>query len=109
MQNNERKMTSIFERFLSVWVLLCIVVGIVLVKLAPGFALYLDSMAIYVNDAPVVSIPIAVCLFFMMYPTMLFGISSGAALATVVGVLIEVPVMLMLVRICLKTRHWFNT
>jgi len=40
--------------------------------------------------------------------TMLFGLSSGAALATVVGVLIEVPVMLMLVRICLGTRHWFD-
>jgi ACR3 family arsenite transporter len=41
--------------------------------------------------------------------TMLFGLSSGAALATVVGVLIEVPVMLMLVKICLKTTHWFKT
>jgi ACR3 family arsenite transporter len=40
--------------------------------------------------------------------TMLFGLSSGAALATVVGVLIEVPVMLMLVRICLKTQNWFR-
>jgi len=39
--------------------------------------------------------------------TMLFGLSSGAALATVVGVLIEVPVMLWLVRICLGTRRWF--
>ena len=39
--------------------------------------------------------------------TMLFGISSGAALATVVGVLIEVPVMLMLVGICRRTVHWF--
>ncbi|MBA3065855.1 arsenical-resistance protein, partial [bacterium] len=39
--------------------------------------------------------------------TMIFGLSSGAALATVVGVLIEVPVMLMLVRICRRTRHWF--
>ncbi len=38
---------------------------------------------------------------------MLFGLSSGAALATVVGVLIEVPVMLMLVRVCLKTSRWF--
>ncbi|MBS3970817.1 MAG: ACR3 family arsenite efflux transporter [Clostridia bacterium] len=37
----------------------------------------------------------------------LFGIASGASLATVVGVLIEVPVMLMLVRICSKTKHWF--
>ena len=40
--------------------------------------------------------------------TMLFGLSSGAALATVVGVLIEVPVMLMLVKICLRTTHWFK-
>lgn len=39
---------------------------------------------------------------------MLFGLSSGASLATVVGVLIEVPVMLMLVKICLKTRHFFT-
>jgi len=41
--------------------------------------------------------------------TMLYGLSSGAALATVVGVLIEVPVMLMLVKVCLKTRGWFGT
>jgi ACR3 family arsenite transporter len=40
--------------------------------------------------------------------TMLFGLSSGAALATVVGVLIEVPVMLMLVKICLRTKNWFG-
>jgi ACR3 family arsenite transporter len=40
--------------------------------------------------------------------TMLFGLSSGAALATVVGVLIEVPLMLMLVKICLNTTHWFK-
>ena len=39
---------------------------------------------------------------------MLFGLSSGAALATVVGVLIEVPLMLMLVRFCLKTEHVFE-
>ena len=37
----------------------------------------------------------------------LFGLQSGAALATVVGVLIEVPVMLMLVRIANNTRRWF--
>ena len=67
---NNRKMTSIFERFLTVWVLLCIVGGIILGKIAPGLAQYLDGMAIYVKGAPVVSIPIAVCLFFMMYPIM---------------------------------------
>ena len=40
--------------------------------------------------------------------TMLFGLSSGAALATVVGVLIEVPVMLLLVKICVQTKGWFK-
>jgi ACR3 family arsenite transporter len=40
--------------------------------------------------------------------TMLFGLSSGAALATVVGVLIEVPVMLMLVKFCLGTQGFFK-
>jgi ACR3 family arsenite transporter len=39
--------------------------------------------------------------------TLLFGLGSGAALATVVGVLIEVPVMLLLVRICLRSRARF--
>ena len=67
---NERKMTSIFERYLTIWVGLCIVAGILLGKVAPGLAQTLDGMAIYVNNAPVVSIPIAVCLFFMMYPIM---------------------------------------
>ncbi len=38
----------------------------------------------------------------------LFGLTSGAALATVVGVLVEVPVMLTLVKIANNTRHWFN-
>lgn len=61
---------SFFEKYLSVWVGLCIVVGIVLGKIVPGFAQTLDSMSINVNGAPVVSIPIAVCLFFMMYPIM---------------------------------------
>ena len=67
---SDRKMTSIFERFLSLWVGLCIIAGILLGKIAPGVAQYLDGMAIYVKGAPVVSIPIAICLFFMMYPIM---------------------------------------
>jgi ACR3 family arsenite transporter len=61
---------GVFERYLTVWVLLCIVAGIALGKIAPGAATFLDGLAIYVNEAPVVSIPIALCLFFMMYPIM---------------------------------------
>ncbi len=37
----------------------------------------------------------------------LFGAGSGATLAAVTGMLIEVPLMLILVKICLKTKHWF--
>ncbi len=56
---------SIFEKYLTVWVFLCIIIGIVLGRFAPTVALTLDSLSLYQ-----VSIPIAVCLFFMMYPIM---------------------------------------
>jgi len=56
---------SIFERYLSVWVLLCIAGGISLGKIAPGVATTLNDFSIHQ-----VSIPIAICLFFMMYPIM---------------------------------------
>ncbi|PKN44867.1 MAG: arsenical-resistance protein [Deltaproteobacteria bacterium HGW-Deltaproteobacteria-17] len=59
-----------FEKYLTLWVLLCIGAGIALGKLAPSFALALDGMSIDVDGAPVISIPIAICLFFMMYPIM---------------------------------------
>jgi ACR3 family arsenite transporter len=39
----------------------------------------------------------------------LFGIESGAALATVVGVLVEVPVMLLVVRVVNRTRGWYES
>jgi len=69
-QANEQKGLGFFEKYLTVWVILCILAGILLGKVAPGVARYLDGLAIYVGEAPVVSIPIAVCLFFMMYPIM---------------------------------------
>jgi ACR3 family arsenite transporter len=61
---------GIFERYLTLWVGLCIIIGVILGRLAPGLARSLDGMSIYVEGAPIVSIPIAVCLFFMMYPIM---------------------------------------
>ncbi|MHC4211866.1 MAG: ACR3 family arsenite efflux transporter [Planctomycetota bacterium] len=69
-QAGNSKGLGLFEKYLSIWVLLCIIAGIVLGKLAPQIAQKLDSMAISVNGAPIVSIPIAICLFFMMYPIM---------------------------------------
>ncbi len=56
---------SFFEKYLTLWVFLCILAGIGLGRAFPGVAIALDSMSIYQ-----VSIPIAVCLFFMMYPIM---------------------------------------
>jgi len=67
---NEVRRLTLFEKYLTVWVLFCIGTGIALGKIAPGAAKFLDGLAIYVNEAPVVSIPIAICLFFMMYPIM---------------------------------------
>ena len=59
------KNLSFFERYLSVWVTLCIVGGILLGRAAPEFATSLNEFSIHQ-----VSIPIALCLFFMMYPIM---------------------------------------
>lgn len=70
---------SFFEKYLTLWVALCIVVGIVLGRLFPGLSQSLDAMSIY-N----VSIPIAICLFFMMYPIMVkidFGQAARAVRA----------------------------
>jgi ACR3 family arsenite transporter len=66
----EPKGLGFFEKYLTVWVFLCIGLGILLGRFAPEASKYLDSLSIYIGDAPVVSIPIAVCLFFMMYPIM---------------------------------------
>lgn len=62
--HEERKL-SFFEKYLTFWVVACIGLGILLGKLFPQVALSLDKVAIYQ-----VSIPIAICLFFMMYPIM---------------------------------------
>ncbi len=56
---------NIFEKYLTLWVVLCIGAGILLGRMAPSFAVRLDAMSVYQ-----VSIPIAICLFFMMYPIM---------------------------------------
>ncbi len=61
---------GLFERYLTLWVGLCIVFGILLGQFAPTFAKTLDGMSIVINGAPIISIPIAICLFFMMYPIM---------------------------------------
>jgi len=61
----KQRRLSIFEKYLTGWVLLCMATGIGIGKFAPGIAFKLNALSIY-N----VSIPIAICLFFMMYPIM---------------------------------------
>jgi ACR3 family arsenite transporter len=68
---------TLFERYLTIWVFLCILAGIGLGRLAPDLAKTLDAVSV-----SQVSIPIAICLFFMMYPIMVkidFGevVSAG--------------------------------
>jgi len=80
-----------------------------LVIFALGYALARFMKLSYENAAPTAMIG-ASNHFEVAIATaaMLYGLSSGAALATVVGVLIEVPLMLALVRFCLNTQSWFQ-
>lgn len=48
------------------------------------------------------------CFIWRKTGGLIVGLHSGAALATVVGVLVEVPVMLSLVAISNRTQHWFH-
>jgi ACR3 family arsenite transporter len=59
------KRLNIFEKYLTVWVALCIAGGILLGRFFPQVAVTLDSYSVYE-----ISIPIAIALFFMMYPIM---------------------------------------
>ncbi len=62
----ESKGLGTFEKFLFVWVAICIVIGILLSLYVPGLALAINSLSI-----GQISIPIGICLFLMMYPAML--------------------------------------
>ena len=55
---------GIFEKYLTLWIAICMVVGLLLGRFLPSFGQYLDSMRF-----GHLSVPIGVCLFFMMYPT----------------------------------------
>ena len=57
---------STFERYLAVWVALCMVAGVVLSQTIPGVGAAIDSWQIRG-----ISVPIGICLFLMMYPALL--------------------------------------
>lgn len=105
---------SRFEHYLSLWVFLCIVVGVALGLTLPGLFQAVGHMEVAQVNMPVgllIWVMIVASNFFELAVATaisLFGFESGAALATVVGVLIEVPVMLLVVRVVNRTRGWYE-
>jgi len=66
VENTEQKRSlGIWEKYLTIWVFLCIIAGILLGRLFPGLGVTLSGL-----EVAKVSIPIAICLFFMIYPIM---------------------------------------
>ena len=63
VERREEKL-GFFEKYLTLWIAVCIILGLLLGRFFPEFASYLDSLKV-----AKLSIPIGICLFFMMYPT----------------------------------------
>ena len=68
---SEEVSLGLFEKYLTLWIAICIVIGLLLGRFLPQFGQYLDSLKF-----GQISIPIGICLFLMMYPTVV-GISFG--------------------------------
>ncbi len=65
----ERKLTNVFERYLTLWVAACMVVGVLIGKLAPGFVGAVRSLEF--RQGSQINMPIAVLIWLMIYPMML--------------------------------------
>jgi ACR3 family arsenite transporter len=77
MSNERRVSLGIFEKYLTLWIAVCIVIGLLLGRFLPSFGQYLDSLKF-----AQLSIPIGIGLFFMMYPTVV-GIAFSDVKKTV--------------------------
>ena len=62
----EEKILGTFEKYLAVWVAVCMIIGLVLSQTIPGLSQALNNWQIRG-----ISIPIGICLFLMMYPALL--------------------------------------
>jgi len=67
--NDSEISLGLFEKYLTLWITICIIVGLLLGRFLPQFGRYLDSFKF-----SQISIPIGILLFLMMYPTVV-GIS----------------------------------
>ena len=92
----------------------CIVAGIVFGRLLPGVSRAVGGLEVAHVNPPVgllirVMIGASNCFLLAVAAAIsIFGFASGAALATGVGVLIEMPVMLLVVRVVNRTRPWYD-
>jgi ACR3 family arsenite transporter len=66
LESEKKAGLSKFEKYLYIWIGICIVIGIAISQLVPGIAIAIDAIKI-----GTVSIPIGICLFLMMYPAVL--------------------------------------
>src|SRR4030043_530307 len=64
--NKKEASLGIFEKYLTLWIILCIAAGLLIGRFLPEFGQFVDSLKFRQ-----LSIPIGVLLFFMMYPTVL--------------------------------------
>ena len=64
MTKKERRELGLFEKYLTLWIAICIIIGLLLGRFLPALGQYLDSLKV-----AQLSVPIGVLLFFMMYPT----------------------------------------
>lgn len=65
-ESADKKKIGIFEKLLPLWVVICIVIGVLLSQAVPKISETINSLKI-----GEISIPIGICLFLMMYPAML--------------------------------------
>lgn len=63
---SETKHLGLFEKYLAVWVALCMAVGLLLSQYLPGLSQAIDGWQVWG-----ISVPIGICLFLMMYPALL--------------------------------------
>ncbi len=93
-----RKKISFFDKYLSVWVILCIIAYSWAKAWKLPHSIAAPGAMIGASNFFELAVAVAISLF---------GLQSGATLVTVVGVLVEVPLMLTLVRIANNTKGWF--
>jgi len=62
--SEKERQLGLFEKYLTLWIVICMLVGLLLGRFLPEFGRYLDSLKFQR-----ISIPIGILLFFMMYPT----------------------------------------